>query len=83
MMVHGQNGAHLSEFLLRNELEGYTQGKGRGLAMAHDPRQGFYRGPFRFEAARRYAEPRARGVSSNYFDKLAMWIRQEVHILAA
>lgn len=31
MMVHGQNGAHLSEFLLRNKLEGYTQGKGRGL----------------------------------------------------
>ncbi len=31
MMVHGQNGAHLSESLLRNKLEGYTQGKGRGL----------------------------------------------------
>ena len=34
MMVRGQNGAHLSEFLLRNELKGYTQGKGRGLTMA-------------------------------------------------
>jgi len=31
MMVHGQNGALLSEFLLRDELEDYTQGKGRGL----------------------------------------------------
>lgn len=35
-MVHGQNGAHLSEFLLRNKLEGYTQGKGRaGLQSMH------------------------------------------------
>ncbi len=31
MMVHGQSGAHLSEFLLRNKLRGYTQGKERGL----------------------------------------------------
>jgi len=36
-MVHGQNGAHLSEFLLRNELRGYTQSKGRGLTVSGSP----------------------------------------------
>jgi hypothetical protein len=25
MMVHGQNGAHSSEFRLRNKLEGYSK----------------------------------------------------------
>jgi hypothetical protein len=31
MMVHGQNGAHLLEFLLRDKQESYTQGKQCGL----------------------------------------------------
>jgi hypothetical protein len=43
-MVHGQNGAHLSELLLRNKLEGYTQGKRRGLKMACR-RRGYRRAP--------------------------------------
>ena len=49
MMVHGQNGAHLSELLLRNRLEGYTQGKGRGLTMACR-RRGYRRAPEKIRA---------------------------------